>query len=179
MSVIVKVEGFKELDYALGDLPKQLAKNVLVRVLKKAGQPIAAAAASYAPKDTGELSDHIIVSAKIKNVTGNAEFSAAMKGGLGVDAARSAMRDARRAAKNGGSFAVMYVGPAQAKTKKNAIKRIVQEFGSSKMPAHPYMRPAWDARKNEALDIIKRELGPEIERTATRLAKKKAKATLL
>ena len=176
MKVTVKVEGLADLDRALAELgSKALARNTLIRVLKKAGEPIAESARAYAPKDTGELQDSITVSPKIKNNVGNSEFADAMKSGLGQKAAVSAMRDARRAAKGKGSFAVMYVGPAKAKSKKDAIKRIVQEFGSSKQAAHPYMRPAWDAEKDRALEIIKAQLGPEIMKTAARVAKRRAK----
>ncbi len=172
MRVTVRVDGLKELDAALGELSKATARNVLKRVLKRAGQPIADAAKSYAPKDTNELAESIVVSPKIKNTVGNDEFAKAMKAGLGKDAAVSALRGARRAAKGEGSFAIVYVGPTQAKTKRNAIKRIVQEFGSRKMPAHPFMRPAWDSQKERALDIIKSDLGAEILKTAARVAKK-------
>jgi hypothetical protein len=38
--VATKLEGFKELDRALGKLPKATAKNVLRRTLIKAAKPI-------------------------------------------------------------------------------------------------------------------------------------------
>ena len=174
MTVTVSVSGLKELDAALGELSKGLAKGVLKRVLIKAGQPIADAASVLAPKDTGELSTHILVGSKISNKVGNAEFAAVMKGGGTKAEAVSALRGARRSAAGEGSFAVAYVGPTQAKTKKDAIKRIVQEFGSVNQPGTPYLRPAWDANKNRALDIIKAELGPEIIKTAKRAAKRTA-----
>lgn len=169
---VVKVEGLRELDQALGQLTKATARNVLKRVAVKAGQPIAEAARRFAAKATGELAGSIAVSSKIKNTVGNAEFAAAMRAGLGKDAAVKALRGARRAARGKGSFAVVHVGPRQARTKKDAIKRIVNEFGSIKMAAQPYMRPAWDGEKYNALDIIKNELGGEIQKAAARAAKR-------
>ena len=32
------------------------------------------------------------------------------------------------------------------------------EYGTSKMPAHPFLRPAFDAGKDEALRIFKAEM---------------------
>lgn len=46
-----KIEGLKELDEALKELPKATARNVLLRVLKKEAQPIADDAAAFAPDD--------------------------------------------------------------------------------------------------------------------------------
>lgn len=173
--VTVTIDGLKELDKALGELTKATARNVVKRVLVKAGEPIAAAAAQYAPKDTLELSESIVVSSKIQNDIGRAEYAEAMRQGLGKDAAVKAMRGARRAAKGKGSFGVVLVGPTQAKTKKNAIKRIVQEFGSVNQPGRPYMRPAWDQNKDKALDIIASELSGEIQKAAARAAARAAR----
>jgi len=172
MKIVVSVDGLKELDRALGELPKSTAKGVLLRVLRKAGQPIADAAKGFVAKDTGELRDSIQVSSKFDNKVGKAEFAAAMKAGLGRVAAGEALRNARRKA-IGESFAMVFVGPSKAKSKKDGIKRYVNEYGSVKMAANPYMRPAWDANKNNALTIIKSDLGAEIRETANRAARRK------
>jgi HK97 gp10 family phage protein len=170
MSITVQVSGLKDLDRALGELPKSVAKATLVRTLKKAGEPIAQAARAAAPIDDGTLRDSIVVSARLKNKVGMAEFGAAMKAGLGVGAARAALRDARRAA-GGGSFAEMYVGPSMGK----GVLRYahLQEFGTSNHAAHPFMRPAWDSEKDAALSIIRRELGNEIMAAARRVGRSK------
>jgi len=174
MSFRVSVSGLRELDAALGELPKATAKAVLKRVLIKAGQPVADAASAMAPKDTGELAASIQVGSKISNTVGKAEFAAAMKGGLGKAAAVGALRGARRAAAGQGSFAEAFIGPRKAKSKKDAIKRIVQEFGSVNQPGSPYLRPAWDGNKDKVLSIIKNDLVDEIIKTAKRAAKRKA-----
>lgn len=46
-----RVDGLKELDEALKELPKATARNVLLRTLKKEAQPIADDAAAFAPDD--------------------------------------------------------------------------------------------------------------------------------
>lgn len=172
---VTKIEGLAELDAALAALPKAVARNTLKRVLVKNGQRVADTAKAFAPKEEGELAESIQVSARVKNTVGNAEFHAAMKAGLGQGAAISAMRDARRAAKGEGSFAEVHVGPAQAKNKADAVKRIVQEFGSHNQPGTPYMRPAWDQEQNAVLEGIKQDLGGEIMKSAARVAKNAAR----
>ncbi|WP_396190310.1 HK97-gp10 family putative phage morphogenesis protein [Flavobacterium sp.] len=171
MSISVSVSGFRELDMALAELPKATARNVLVRTLRKAGEPIAEEARRHVPVRTGTLRDSISVSARVKNKVGSAEYSAAMKAGLGKQAAGAALRAARRAAKGQGSFAEAYVGPARG---KGVIRYAhIVEFGSNDTAPQAYMRPAWDARQREALDIIKAELGNEIIKAARRVGRSK------
>lgn len=50
-----KIEGLRELEQALAELPKATGKNVLKRTLLKAGAPIASMAASLAPHLKGKL----------------------------------------------------------------------------------------------------------------------------
>lgn len=166
---VVKVEGFKELDKALGELPKAVAKGVLVRTLNKAAAPIAEEARRLVPVDTGALRDSIAVSTRIKNRAGAAEFSAAMRSGLGKGAAVQAMRDARRAAKGSQSFAMVHVGPAVPK----GFHGHLVEFGTEHSGPQAFMRPAWDGQKMGALDTIKRELGGEIIKAAKRIGRSK------
>lgn len=49
------IEGLAELDEALTELPKAMARSTLVRVLKKQGQVIADAESALAPRLTGKL----------------------------------------------------------------------------------------------------------------------------
>lgn len=174
MSVTVSVSGLKELDQALGYLPKATARNVLKRTLDKAAQPIVEEAkrlAPVAPVNGGTLRDSITASTRVKNKVGNAEYSAAMRAGLGKDAARSALLAARRANKGKGSFAETYVGPARG---KGVIRYAhIVEFGSNDTAPQPYMRPAWDGNKDKALEIIKAELGNEIIKAARRVGRSK------
>lgn len=169
MSFTVSVSGLSELDKALGELPKATARNVLKRTLDKAAQPIVDTAKQLVPVKTGNLRDTIIASTRIRNRVGAAEYSAAMRAGLGKAAAGAALRQARRDAKGTGSFAELFVGPSTG-----AIRYAhIVEFGSVKDSPQPYMRPAWDGEKAKALDIIKAELGNEIIKAARRVGRSK------
>lgn len=168
MSVSVKVSGFRELDRALALLPKAAAKATLIRTLKKAAQPMADHASALAPVDTGELRSSIIVSSKLANNIGKREFHEVMKAGGTRKEAGKAMHLARSTAQ-GQSFAVVYMGPSQAKSKRDGIKRMAQEFGTIRHAPNPYMRPAWEAKKMSSLEIIRRELAQEIMNTARRI----------
>lgn len=145
MTQVFKLEGAKELARALEELPKATARNVLKRVLTKAGKPVEAAMIAGAPRDTGFTAGSIGVSARLN----------------------PAQR--REAKKEGKFFAEVYVGSTRGSA------AVFQEFGTVDQPAHPYMRPAWDANKEGVLRVVETELGGEISKAAARLARKAAK----
>lgn len=175
MSVTVSVSGLKELDEALGNLPKATARNVLVRTLKKAADPMVDEARRLAPVRTGKLRDSIMSSARVKNKVGSSEYAAAMKAGLGKDAARAALLSARRANKGQGSFAELFVGPARG----GGVIRYahIVEFGSVDTAPQPYMRPAWETTKDKMLNVIKGELGNQIIAAARRVGRSKKQSS--
>lgn len=173
MKLKLEFAGGRELDKALAAIGKAAGRAVLHRVLKRAGQPIADLAAQLAPDDpaTGapDLKTSMLVSTKLKNPIGNAEFATVMQSGGTTAAARRAMRDARRAA-TGGSFAVMHVGPDASRFYAH-----LQEFGTTHHRPQPFLRPAFDAAGPEALKIIERDLGDEIMKTAKRQEARRAR----
>ncbi|MCB1476649.1 MAG: HK97 gp10 family phage protein [Rhodobiaceae bacterium] len=148
MKTTMKLEGFRELDKALGELPKATGKNVLRKVGRKALEPMRADAEAKAPELTGHLKASVKIGTKLTS--------------------RQA-RQHRRMFKNDKASVELFMGP-------NDPAAIPQEFGWENGKAQPFMRPAWDAGKNDLLDNIKRELGDEIDKAAKRLAKKQAKA---
>jgi HK97 gp10 family phage protein len=142
-----RLEGFKELDRALGQLPKATAKNVLRRTLRKAAQPIDDDASAAAPFLTGGLQKSVITGARLTR---------SQRGG-------SYLRTSNY-------YAEIHVGTSLS-------KGLFTEFGTFKDPPQPWFRPAWEANKDQALNIIKVELKGEIEKAAKRYAKKLAKGT--
>ena len=175
MKMSLGLSGFKELDAALGELPKATARNALRRTLTKAAEPIARMARQLAPDDPRtfkeDLRRSITVSASLKNKVGSSEYAAVMRSGGSKSEARAALIDARRTAGEG-SFAVVYVGTTG---KKWGSMGHLPEFGTSRTAAQPFLRPAFDARSNEALNIIRSNLKDEIEKAAARYAKRQAK----
>lgn len=139
-------------------------------------KPMGEIAAGLAPRDTGQLAGSIAVSAKAVGAgadIGKAEYSAIMRAGGSKAEAGAAMRAKRRDVKASGSSAhvELFMGPQRAKDKRTAIKQIVQEFGTRKMQANPYMRPAWDRDKNALLQRVQHELWREIRKTVARAEK--------
>jgi HK97 gp10 family phage protein len=141
----LSIEGLPELIKTLEALPKATARNTLKRVLTKAAQPTLHAMKANAPRDTGWTAGSIAVSGTLNPAN---------------------RRDAKR---EGKSFAEVYVGSTRGSA------AVLQEYGTVNQPPHPYMRPAWESTKGQALAIIETELGAAITKSAARYAKKMAK----
>lgn len=75
----------------------------------------------------------------------------------------AARRD--RGAERGGASVAVKVGPLG-----RGFYGMFIEFGTSRQPARPWARPAFEESKNEALDKTGGQLGKAIEREAARLA---------
>lgn len=65
------------------------------------------------------------------------------------------------------------VYPGRQKVRTLATAQLL-EYGSSKQPAEPWIRPAFESRKQEAMDTVQRELLAAIERTVKKLARANA-----
>lgn len=164
----VKLSGFAELDARLAALGRATAKNVVKRVLLKAAEPIREAAQAKAPRLTGTLSLSIGVSDKpppgFKKEPGSGPVFVGREGGKAMF--RSARNDQ----------VSVYIGPTSKGGKGVSPVGMWQEFGTSKFPPHPFMRPAFDEKKGVALDIIKNEMAGEIRKAIGRKVKRDARA---
>lgn len=139
----ISITGLAELEKRLLDFPDRLAKNILAGAIRAGAAVIRDEARSKAPKDTGEMARDIL----IKKARGG----------------------------NGLTFHV-YVRSGKksrlAGRKRNVSRdsfywRFV-EFGTSKMGAKPFMRPAFDAKKTEAVERIKAYLSARIDKEASK-----------
>ena len=96
-----------------------------------------------------------------------------VKGGGGTDAeALAAMRDARRANRSNLTGVTLYMGPAAAADKNEAIKAIAQEFGTERHGPQPYLRPAFDALAAATIERAAENLKFEVYAAAERQARK-------
>lgn len=162
-----EIEGAKELEKALMELPKAMSKAVLRNAAKRALKPVAARASELAPvgpvdsknpkKSHGHYKTSFIVNTQIK-------------------------RGQRSGLKDRGAIEV-YVGSTDPKahlvewgTQQRVQKTTGRKTGSS--PPRPALRPAWDEKKQEVFEIFQREIWKELAKAAQRLAKKAIKGTL-
>lgn len=158
MSVKMKVEGFRDLEKALAEIPAGTAKGVARRAMKKELQPIAEMANALWPGSSDDV--------------------------FRVTSALRASQRGDTVAKKGRHVVNMFVGAPGGATGTPQAHLI--EFGTG--PRHhesgkyvgavsptPMLQPAWDTLKFGLLDGLGARIWEEIEKTMARRAKRAAK----
>ena len=146
--LVFKLEGLHGHLDALDEMSTATRRNVVRRVLLKAGEPVADVASRLAPHERGVLSFSIAVSHRLTR-----RHAAAMR---------------ERA-----SEVEVYVGPAGGQGALYYASH--QEFGTILNPASPYMRPAWESTKGAVLMLLTSGLRTEVAKAAARAARKAAR----
>lgn len=145
-TVPFSIDGTKELERALFELPKATAKNAGRRALKEGAQPILDDFKARAPRLTGHLIDTSGISTKLSR-------------------RQSSLYRKEEDRDN----VEMFVG---AGPNPQAVQ---QEFGNEHNAAQPSLTPAWENNKRRSLDIIAKALRTNIKKSADRLARKAAR----
>lgn len=176
----VTVEGWEELKKALEQVSKRTGQAVQRRVLMKRAKPIVAEAKRLAPEYSG--TDKRVPVGYLKN---SIQASTKRPKGYKTEAQRAfattlkqtgSQSEARAAAKAEGSApVVVFIGPAGGPGRKHLDWWM--EFGTSRSRAQPYLRPAMDLLRGATINGIGADMMKEIEDTANRAAKKRAKSS--
>lgn len=148
MRTTVKVEGLRELNDALEQLPKRTQTATLRRVLKRAAEPVVTAMKAKAPKLTRDLEQSI------------------------TSGTRLTKRQAKMARREGKSYSEIYVGtanPAAIPQEFGTFKEPAQPFGRPGWAES--QNPALGIIKNE----LGEEIDKSAKRLARKTAKLAAK----
>jgi HK97 gp10 family phage protein len=169
----MKIEGLKELDAALSELPKATAKNNMRRAAETALQPVVDHAKSLAPAGKPRKVGKRYVTG------GDLKRSLTVSRKLGKSAAKKMREEQRREGKYSinvyaGASPMRYAHLVEFGTKPRYHKKTGKFVGQ--MPARPFMRPAWDANKTQVLATFQKDMWARIEKSAKRLARKAAKS---
>lgn len=134
----VEIQGLQELEKKLLQMAPKLARNGLRAAVAAGARVVAAEARKNAPVDTGTLR-RAVYSKQIReesNMTQQTFYVGARFG-------------KREQAKNRDAYYFPFV-----------------EFGTAKMAAKPFMRPAFEATKEQAAEAIKDKLAQRVEQLA-------------
>lgn len=142
----VQLTGFKELHDALLKLPDRVAKNALRAAVNAGASTIKKQVLANAPTDTGLLKKNIYQK-QIREASGQYRQTFA----VGVRQGRARNKDGSK--------------------KELPFYWRFMEFGTSKMPARPFIRPAFEAKKEEAVEAIGKKLDERIQKYASELHK--------
>ena len=150
----VKIEGLTELKAALAELSDEVATKIGVAADRKAARLMADQMVAIAPYNPGGSYRSRTNKKGVRTVTDYGHL-------------RDNIRVRRAKAKTDGKV-VFTINTG------NAFWGYFLEFGTVKMEARPFMRPAFDAFKGAAIDVQIAELKTGIERVAKRVKKGRA-----
>lgn len=157
----IKVEGLKELQKALNQLPKEIQGRPLRAAVSAGAKLIVDDVKTRVPVgETGNLKTAVYRYRSRRNSsTGRETFF------VGIRQGKAQFKDTaynRRKGRVGKTY----------KTAGEAYYWRFLEFGTAKMQAKPFLRPAFEANKSRAVEVIKDRLGKSIQTQAKKLAKK-------
>lgn len=144
-----KITGLAEIQKKLEAMPEKVAKRSIRKALMRAGEIVRDKIVSLAPRDTGFLSEHFNI--KVRMISG---YLAGLAH-IGPNAKIYYPEKAGAGKRGGKRKAMPVIAVAQ-----------FHEFGTVKMPAIPFMRPAFQSTKGQVIDVIASELRKAVEDAA-------------
>lgn len=157
----VKIEGLKELNKALEELPKQIQQRPLRSAVSAAAGLIVKEAKARVPVGaTGNLKSAIYRYRSRRNsATGRETFF------VGIRQGKAQYKDTAKNRRKG------RVGK-KYNTQGEAYYWRFLEFGTAKMAKRSFLRPAFDENRTGAVEIMKERLGKAIQDQVRKLGKK-------
>lgn len=167
MGISIKLEGIGEVDELLRELARDIGdkeanSKVLIPAVRKAFRSVLTTAQTLAPVDTGALKLMLQVEARrptahdkrSKYISQTDTVIAAVTTASGkkmktMSEGKGLLRSQKRLRKMGhASLAESFAGF------QSDPRAMAQEFGSSRNPAHPYLRPALESRSQETVNEL-------------------------
>lgn len=158
--ITVRINGLKELQRALSELPKEIQGRPLRSAVSAAAKLIVDDVSTRVPVgETGNLKSAVYRYRSRRNSSvGRETFFVGIRGGKAEYA--NTARNRRK-----GIVGKKY------KTAGEAFYWRFLELGTSKMDKKPFLRPSFESNKNNAVDVMKERLAKAIATQAKKLAK--------
>lgn len=160
----VQIKGLAELNRALAELPPRLARNVLRGSVAAGAAVIRQEAKERAPRYAGEVVAGHPPPGTLKRAIYSAQ--ARRLSSLLEQVYHVGVVSGKRA-----KVGKAKSGKAKSGKSKDAYYWRFVEFGTVKMAAKPFLRPAFEAKKLEAVEAIRRYMAERIAREANQLPK--------
>lgn len=142
----ISITGLADLEKRLEQFSDRIARNALRGAVSAGAAIIRSEARRLAPKDTGEMVRDIMIK-RAREVKGS-----------GLITYHVFVRTGKKS---------RMAGKKRNISRDSFYWRFV-EFGTSKMSAKPFMRPAFDTKKTEAVERIREYLSARIEKEAAK-----------
>jgi HK97 gp10 family phage protein len=150
----VTIRGLDGLLRQLEQLKVELAVKALATAARRAFQPVLDDAKRLVPRDSGALADSLRI--KVEKPSAG---DTVIKVGIMVGGSRLAKQS---------RVAAAAFGEAQSKELPPARRWHFIELGTSKMAAHPYLRPALEQNASAVVELLKGELQKQILKAVNR-----------
>lgn len=171
-SVKFEMEGVQELQDLLSQMRDELgekdSKRILSRVVRLSMTPVLETARSLAPEDTGALKASLQIEARkptrrdkrSKYVSEHDTVIGLVTTAPGKKLARIAFKNQKTDSK------FLQIGI------KSDARAVANEFGTARMDAKPFMRPALESKSQEVANSLATSLRQVLEKYKARQAKK-------
>ncbi len=160
MKFSIAAPGLKELQKELKKLPDEISVKFVKQAMTKAVKPIVTRATAAAPVDTGRLQMLVGVSARIvKGIKGRQDRVDVRVGPL-VSSKRQIANKLKKKAEGKIQGTVLTSG---------AWYGHFVEYGTTSQPAQPFLRPAFDAGKEEFIATFTAEVREKLDRYYAKL----------
>lgn len=160
MASTVNIEGLDAVLAAMQNLPASITKNALPYAMRKAAQIWQQEAQRRAPVRTGNLKSRIAVRKRKRNAPGiKLTYSVGLLGGA------SASYGNTKANRRKG-----LVGKTYQKQDTAFYWRFL-EFGTEKMKARPFLRPAFDTTQDQVVKAVATYLQTGLDRAVKKAQK--------
>lgn len=146
----VKVEGLRQIADALNKLDKKVSTKIARKAARAGALLIRDEAKRRVPVDTGLLKQNIVVKKFRDRGEGNVRY------GIGLISSKAVYRDNKVNRRKG------RVGQSYYRDK--TFYGHMVEFGTIKMKAKPFLRPAFETQKEKAVDVVKQTLLEELDK---------------
>lgn len=160
MADFIKVEGLQELQRKLLALPKKVQGKPTRGALNSGAKLIKVRARELVAVDTGFLREAII-----QYPVKQSEHAYSDQVRVGV----------RKRVRKGAKLSKKYKAALSARRRRSSAQRSVTpkywrylEFGTSRMAARPFLRPAFEREKASAVSRIAQRMREEIDKAASR-----------
>lgn len=159
----MKIEGFDDLFKRMDELRDEVGKGKTDRIWRKAlgvaFQPVLDAAINAAPKDTGQMADHIYI--KVHKPAARDKASKYYEGEMFM--ARVTVNPARDDSVT--KTVLNKRGKFQTYTKHRPVPWAI-EFGTASVPARPFLRPSLESNSQKVMEILGNEIRMAIDKIA-------------
>jgi HK97 gp10 family phage protein len=153
---LLYIKGLSEMEKVLFQLPQELSKKILINSLKKSAIPILEDARNRVP--LGKESKGRIRLRRNKSGNVSIKNYGKLKLELKIVNVKDTIHSATVAVTIGRAFWGMFL-----------------ELGTKHISKKPFMRPAFESKKEKALSLLAGMIKLEIEKAAKRIVRKRAK----